>query len=80
VKMQQTQPMQRGPVSGTRSQPLGSGTSSQVYVAPTTTDSSPAESDGMSMVFGVLAMVASLAAGWFAYAIYTASALKPWAQ
>jgi hypothetical protein len=48
-------------------------------VAPTIS-TSPAQSDTLSTVLAILALVGAIAAAVFAYMVYTAAALPSWAQ
>lgn len=73
VRMQQTQPLSKGPTSGIRSQPLSS--TSQV-VAPTSESSGKA--DTLTIVLSVLAFVASGAAAYFAYTVYDRGQPAQW--
>jgi hypothetical protein len=75
VKMQQTQPLVKGPTSGTRSQPLGA--TSQVSVAAPV-DSSPAKADTVTLVLSVLAFLAALGAAFVSYSAYSAAEKQQW--
>ncbi len=75
VKMQQTQPLSKGPVSGTRSQPLAS--TSQVNVAAAAS-SSPRKTDTWTLVLSILAFVASGTALWFTYTVWKSAELPSW--
>jgi hypothetical protein len=70
--------MQKGPVSGTRSQALGSGVS-QVSVA-SGTDSSPGRPDTVANVLSIVAFLVAGAALYFTYGVYQAAQLKGWAN
>ena len=75
VKMQQTQPLSKGPVSGTRSQPLAS--TSQVSVAAAAS-SSPRKADTWAIVLSVFAFLTSGTALWFTYANWKGSEEPSW--
>lgn len=72
VKMQQTQPLSKGPTSGVRPQ------TSQVTVA-SSTDSSPAKADVGTLVLSLVAAVAGVVAAVFAYMVNNAAQLQDWA-
>lgn len=74
VKMQQTQPMLKGPASGTRSQPLASTAQS---VASTATSSSR-KSDTISIVLSVFAFLTASTALWFTYTDWKESDEPSW--
>jgi len=67
VKMQQTQPLSKGPVSGTRSQPLAS--TSQISVAAAAS-SSPRKSDTWAIVLSVIAFLTSGTALYFTITVW----------
>jgi hypothetical protein len=75
VKMQQTQPLQKGPVSGTRSQPMTGGSAVTVASSP---DTSPAKADTVTLVLSVLAFLAALGAAFVNYSAHSAAAKQPW--
>lgn len=75
VKMQQTQPLAKGPVSGTRSQPLAS--TSQVSVAAAAAKS-PRKSDTWAIVLSVFAFLTAGTALWFTYTVWKSSEEPSW--
>ena len=85
VKMQQTQPLmktQPPSASGIQQQSSASGisrASSASSVAPMIS-SSPAKADTLGLILSILALVGAIAAGYFAYVVYEASALPAWVQ
>ena len=86
VKMQQTQPLMKSQppqASSMQQQPSSASgirkAASAASVAPTIS-SSPAKSDTLTLVLGILALVGTIAAAVFAYLVFSAATLPPWAQ
>ena len=86
VKMQQTQPLMKSQppqASSVQQQPsTASGirkTGSPASVAPSIS-SSPAKSDTLTVVLGILALAGTIAAGVFAYLVFAAAKLPDWIQ
>ena len=71
VKMQQTQPLAKGPSSGARSQPLSS--VSQVSVASGTA-TTPAKPDTGTLVLSIVGFLAAAGAAFMAFNVYSHSA------
>ncbi len=74
VKMQQTQPLSRGPTSGIRSQPLSS--TSQVVAAPIGV--STGKPDTLTIVLSVLVFLVAGTSAYFAYTVYDRGQLPIW--
>ncbi len=86
VKMQQTQPLMKSapPQASSVQQQPSSASGIRRAVSPSNVapviSTTPAKSDALSMVLGVIAMLGTIGAAVFAYLVYTASALPPWVQ
>ena len=68
--MQQTQPLSKGPISGTRSQPLAS--TSQLNVA-SAASSSPRKGDTLTLVLGIFAFLTAGTALYFTWVVFKAA-------
>ena len=84
VKMQQTQPLMKSQppqASSMQQQPSSASgirkAASAASVAPTIS-TSPAKSDTLTLVLGILALVGSIAAAVFAYLVFSAATLPSW--
>jgi hypothetical protein len=73
VKMQQTQPLAKGPASGVRSQPLSS--VSQVAVA-SGASSSPAKPDTGTLVLSIVGFLAAAGAAFMAFNVFSHTAAE----
>ena len=86
VKMQQTQPLMKSQppqASGMQQQPSSASgirkAASAASIAPTIS-TSPAKSDTLTVVLGILALVGAIGAAVFAFLVYKAAELPSWVQ